>query len=248
MAQIRQRMDANALHQARALYGEAIAGDETDPLLHENFAEFLEDSADLEGAAMQWQRVATLLPEHYLGFYHTGRLLAQSRKFTEARPWLTKALFLRADLEDGWVELGKLDHAETNYNLAIEDFEKARALLPQDYRIYFQQGRALAKLGRSGEAIAKYRQGIQLQPAYWQGRYWFGEELALSGQNQEAMEQFREVLRQNPQHALSHLNLGVALYKAGRREEARQQFEETLRLDPKNRPAAEYLKHLEGPR
>jgi len=72
--------------------------------------------------------------------------------------------------------------------------------------------------------------------------------LAFAGQNQEAMEQFREVIRQRPQHVLSHLNLGVALYKAGRRTEAHQQFEEVLRLDPQNKMAADYLKHMDGPK
>ena len=143
--------------------------------------------------------------------------MSERRKFGEARPWLAKSITLRPDLEDGWVELGKLDYAEARYELSIEDLEKARALLPQDYRIYYQKGRALSKLTRGAEAIEDYRKVIQLRPGYWQAQYSLGEELAFAGQNQEAMEQFREVIRQRPQHVLSHLNLGVAFYKAGRR-------------------------------
>jgi tetratricopeptide (TPR) repeat protein len=246
IAQLRKRRDTNASQQARSLYRDAISLDETDPLLHENFAEFLEDAGDPDAAIVQWQRVASLLPQHHLGYYHSGRLLSERRKFAEARSWLAKSVTLRPDLEDGWVELGKLDYAEGHYQLAIDDLQKARALLPMDYRIYYQQGRALTKLSRGPEAIQNYRKVIELRPTYWQAHYSLGEDLAFSGQNQEAIEQFREVLRQHPQHVLSHLNLGVALYKAGHRDEAVQYFHETLRLDPQNKSAADYLKHLES--
>lgn len=246
ITQLRKRMDTNATRQARALYAEAIKREESDSLLHENFAEFLENAGDPDAAIVQWQRVASLLPQHHLGFYHTGRILSERRKFIEARPWLTHSVTLRPDLEDGWVELGKLDYSEGKFDLALQDLEKARALLPQDYRIYYEQGRALSKLSRGPEAMEKYRQVIKLRPTHWQAHYFLGEELAFSGQNREAIDQFREVIRQRPQHILSHLNLGVALYKAGRRSEAHGQFEEVLRLDPQNKAAADYLKHIES--
>jgi tetratricopeptide (TPR) repeat protein len=175
-----------------------------------------------------------------------GRILSERRKFAEARLWLSHAVTLRPDLEDGWVELGKLDYSESKYQLALQDLGKARALLPQDYRIYYEEGRALSKLSRGPEAVEKYRRVILLRPTYWQAHYFLAEELAFSGQNQEAIDQFREVIRQRPQHVLSHLNMGVALYKGGRRVAAQQQFEEVLRLDPQNKTAADYLKHVEG--
>ena len=247
IAQLKKGMDTNSAQAARQVYADALKDRESDFLLHENFAEFLEAVGDLDAAIAQWQTVAQLTPHHHLGYYHSGRLLAEHRKLPEARAWLTKAVTRRPDLEDGWFELGKVDLAESKFELSLQDLEKARLLLPQDFRVYYHEGKALSKLSRRAEAIQKFRETVQLRPGYWQARYSLGEELAFDGQNDAAIEQFREVLKLRPDHSMTHLNLGVGLYKAGRRQEAREQFSEAVRFDPQNRTAAEYLKHLEKP-
>ena len=247
-AQIRERRgrmeNAAARVQASGLYVEALQRAQDDHRLHENFAEFLEDTGNLPQAVIQWQRVRELIPQHHAAYFQAGRLLLRQGKLNEAEPQLAQALALRPDLAEGWLALGKLHALEGRTELALKDYHRERQLVPEDYRVYYHLGQALSKLNRRAEAIQNFREALRLRPAYWQARYSLAEELAFNGQNQEALSQFEEVLRRKPEHAMAHLNMGVAFFKLGRMNEAKQQFAEALRLNPENRLAAYYLRQL----
>jgi tetratricopeptide (TPR) repeat protein len=245
IADLRRNMDTNAIASARQTYLQALNAEPADYFLHENFAEFLEAIGRLRDATAEWEQVRSLIPHHHLGHFQTGRLLALQGKYPEAKTNLLAALNLRPDLGDGWLELGKADAAMDQPAAALEEFQKAARLLPNDARIYYHMGKTLSKLDRRNEALAQLRQAVRLRPDSWQARYGLGEELAFAGRNQEALEQFQEVLRRNPRHIAAHLNMGVAFFKLGKLEEAKAQFEQTLRLEPQNRAAQGYLEQLE---
>ena len=244
--ELRGRMEnAAARVQASGLYVEALQRAPGDHRLHENFAEFLEDTGNLPQALTQWQRVRELIPQHHVAYFQSGRLLLRQGKLSEAEPQLSQALALRPDLAEGWLELGKLHALEGRTELALKDYDRERQLVPEDYRVYYHLGQALSKLNRRAEAIQNFREALRLRRGYWQARYSLAEELAFNGQNQEALSQFEEVLRLKPDHAMAHLNLGVAFFKLGRMNEAKQQFAEVLRLNPENRMAVDYLRQLQ---
>ncbi len=245
IAQLRNGMDTNKIQAARQLYHDALQTAEGEHELHENYAEFLEAVGDLAGATREWQRVTELIPQHHLAFLNLGSLLGEQRKFSEAHAALAQVLKLRPDLADGWLELGKLALAEGNPKLALRNLAEAEARAPRDFHIYYERGRALAKLGRHTDAIGEFQRALELNPSFWLARYHAALEMAFAGQNEAALAAFAEVVRLKPDSALGQLNYGVALYKAGRREAARQRFVEALRLDPNSRQAADFLKRLD---
>jgi tetratricopeptide (TPR) repeat protein len=243
---VRKQLTPTNAVAARALHVESLKRRPADFRLHSNFAEFLEATRDLPGAIEEWRQVQSLIPHHHVGHYQTGRLLAQQGQREEARKWLGHAVALRPDLGAGWFELGLLSFAENRFEEALQNFARARKLVPQDPRIPFQTAKALSQLKRPEEAILVVRESLELDPDYWEARSFLGEELAFAGRVSEAQQAFETVLRLKPDHPWAHLNLGVALFKQGRREEAVRHFEEALRFDPQLLLAKQYLQQLKS--
>jgi len=241
---LRQAMDAPAAKQARQIYQDALRAAPDDHQLHENFAEFLDLSGDLQQAVSEWKQVSELIPQHHLAYFQTGRLLRRLGKLDEATKWLDQAVALRPDLGEGWLELGNAHAVQGAFELALTDYAREQQLSPQDYRVYFYTGKVLSKMRRSEEAIQNFRQSIKLRPTNWEAHYALGEELGVSGQAAEARNEFQVVIKDKPEYALAHLNLGVALIRLGDVEGALREFEETQRLEPDNQLAHDYINRV----
>jgi tetratricopeptide (TPR) repeat protein len=244
--EVRKQLTVTNATTARAVYVEALQRWPADFRLHWNFAEFLEAARDLSRATEEWREVQSLIPHHHVAYYQIGRLLAEQGQRDESRKWLNQAVTLRPDLAAGWLELGNLSLAEGKGEEALQDFARARQLVPQDPQIPFKTAKTLSQMKRADEAIQQAREALRLDPNFVDARSFLGEELAFAGRVTEAQREFEAVLRLRPDHAWAHLNLGVALFKQGRREEAMRQFEDALRLDPQLQQAKQYLEQLKG--
>jgi tetratricopeptide (TPR) repeat protein len=242
--ELRQRMDPPSAAKARQIYQDALHAAPDDHRLHENYAEFLDLLGDLQGALSEWKQVSELIPQHHLAYFQSGRLLRRMGKLDDATKWLEKAVTMRPDLGEGWLELGNIHAAQGAYALALTEYDRAQALSPQDYRVYYHMGKSLSKLHQSDQAIQAFRQSIKLRPTNWEAHYALGEEFAFSGQTVEARSEFRTAVQEKPDYALAHLNLGVSLIRLGDSEGALREFEETQRLDPQNQMAREYINRV----
>ncbi len=246
LANVRTRLTPESGRQARAVYEESLAAHPEDFYLRGDLAKLLEDTGDISGSIVEWQRVRDLLPFEPAPCYFAGKLLARLGKTEEALQYLSRALEFRPDLVDAMDEKGQLLVNQRKAKEALPLLERAAKLQPGNARICVHLADALAALNRRAEALDKLRDAVRLQPTYWEARYLLGVELAMDGKFQRAAEQFSEVVRLNPNYALGHLNLGVALAKLGRVNDALTQFHETLRLDPTNKKAGQYLEMLQA--
>ncbi len=241
---VRDRLEPRARAEARALYEDALRRAPQDHRLHENYAEFLEATGDLAAAAERWRRVRDLLPHHFSGWYHHGRLLARLRQRVEARAALNQALALRPDLAEALLELAALDVAEGHLETALQRCDAALRLRPGEARGYLRRADVLMRLKRREDALASLREAIRVQPGSWEAHYLLGVELAVDEKIEEAERAFAEVVRLRPDHLLGHLNLGIALARQTRFDEAESHFREVLRLDPLNQRALQSLEMI----
>lgn len=240
----RARMDPGAQLEARALYEDALRRAPDDHRLHENFAEFLEATGEPAAAAAEWTRVRDLIPHHFSGWYHTGRLFGRLRKPLEARAALQEALALRPDLAEAMLELAMLDVAEGRLEAALQRCDAVVKLRPGEARGHIRRADVLARLHRRDEALASLRAAVRVQPGSWEARYLLGVELAVDEKLKEAEAEFAEVVRLRPDHLLGRLNLGIALARQRRFSEAEVQLNEVLKLDPLNAKAQQALENL----
>ncbi len=242
--ELRRQFNADTMQRAAAICQSAIEQSPQDPMLRENFADFLELAGDLKSAAAQWQPVQALLPRNCESFYQAGRLLSEINQPDAAETALTTAVRLRPRLADGWYELGGVHLAAKKFEDALQDFTRARELDPQNAAYCAYSGRALSKLNRSAEAEQLYRRAIELQPGLWEAHYGLGNELEAAGQLAGAENEYHQAAQLNPDTAMIHLARGSILVRLGQPDEARQEFQETLRLQPDNQQAAQALAEL----
>ncbi len=98
-------------------------------------------------------------------------------------------------------------------------------------------GKAAARLGKDGEAIAHYREAIRITNGDVSARVGLGVVLGKQRQFNGAIEQFRKAIETSPEDRDAHYNLAIALECVGKREEAVVHFEKAFRNPPTD-PAA----------
>lgn len=84
--------------------------------------------------------------------------------------------------------------------------------------------------GRIPEAIAQYKQAIQLDPTFAETYNNLGVALKQTGRIQEAIAQYEQALQLNPDFFEAHCNLGGILMQLGRIPEAVEHYKEAVRL------------------
>ncbi|UCD86864.1 MAG: tetratricopeptide repeat protein [Desulfobacterales bacterium] len=111
-------------------------------------------------------------------------------------------------------------------------FKHAVDVTTENYVAHFNLGFALAKQGRTKEAIRHYSEALRINPAWAEAHNILGNALARQGNLRVAVSHYSEALRIKPAMAETHNNLGLALQMLGRLEEAVPHFRQALRIKP----------------
>jgi tetratricopeptide (TPR) repeat protein len=93
-------------------------------------------------------------------------------------------------------------------------------------------GMALAFAGRVDEALARFREALDLDPGRALSNYNLGYTLGHQGKHTEAIGYLREAIRLNPRDAGAHYALATSLLATGQHGEAVRHFEESVALRP----------------
>jgi tetratricopeptide (TPR) repeat protein len=143
-------------------------------------------------------------------------------KATEADPQLAPAW---ANLANGYVQLGKMQDAETACRKAIE-------LNPTIFNSHFLLGTILLGQKKLQEAEQPLRKTIELNPNFSQAHLNLGAVLKYLGRLQEAELSTRKAIELNPTIFNSHFLLGTILLGQKKLQEAEQPLRKTIELNP----------------
>ena len=122
--------------------------------------------------------------------------------------------------------------------------EKSLALDPSSSAAHFAHtnlGNILLARGQVADAVAHYRQAVQISPDDPALRYSLGVGLLRANQPGPAAEEFRAACTLQPEFFDAQENLGVALEAAGQYDDAAAACERALKLDPLNRSVRQRL-------
>jgi tetratricopeptide (TPR) repeat protein len=208
IALLSRRMDAGDAAAARAIYLDAIARAPEDFDLYSNFADFLSSIGALKEALIQWETLEQLMPFYFLPYFQEGRLRERQGELAAARSAFAQALALHPGMAPAWYELGNIDASQGHYDAALKEVDRAAQLEPAQGVFQACAGKLLSKMNRPQEAIARYRQAVEVQPDYLDGHISLGAALAADGKTGDAKNEFLAVLRLDPANKTAQAYLG----------------------------------------
>jgi tetratricopeptide (TPR) repeat protein len=111
-------------------------------------------------------------------------------------------------------------------------FKHAAAVTSGNYLAHNTLGVVLKRQGRIDEAVAHYREALEIRPTYAPAHNNLGNALARQGKLAEAVWEYGEAIRIRPDYVDAHYNLGLALARQGKLPEAVERFHEVLQREP----------------
>ncbi|XP_062337965.1 PEX5-related protein [Osmerus eperlanus] len=116
------------------------------------------------------------------------------------------------DLQTG---LGVLFNLSSEFDKAVEAFNAALSVRPEDYLLWNRLGATLANGDRSEEAVEAYTRALELQPGFIRSRYNLGISCINLGAHREAASNFLTALNQQRQsHRQTHQVMSANIWAA----------------------------------
>ena len=109
---------------------------------------------------------------------------------------------------------------KNRYQAAVQEWNKALALAPDEPWVYNNLGLTMMQAGKLDDAIAYFRKALAYNPKYSEACNNLGEALAGKGADNEAIVQFENAVRLDTGSAIARANLGLVLAHTGRTDKA----------------------------
>jgi len=140
-----------------------------------------------------------------LALFQNGVSLAQENKIDEAIEAFRKAVELKPDLGEAYINLGLLFFRQDKTDEAEKVLLKALELKPEDPKIkealaniYFEKAKELLQLDKIDEALEKLKLSSGFNPNYPFTNYLLGYAYTQKGMKEEAIKSFEAFLQSEP--------------------------------------------------
>jgi len=154
-------------------------------------------------------------------------------QFDHAVAWASRAI--RMNPEPAYLTtLGAALRGEGRRDEALQVFDKAVQLKPDDAGLWSQLGDALVEAERRSDALLCFRQTLSLDPSRFDAAYKAGHILQGMGQFEEALLVLNRGVEIQPNHAPTLQVRAVVLKNLNRIEEALADNRRVIELDPGN--------------
>lgn len=158
---------------------------------------------------------------------------AQLHHWRDAESLALRTIDRSPEVSLGWIGLGNALLGKGDLRGALEAFDHAARLRPEDPEVHY--GRALAFEGeeRTADALDAYDRALALRPEYALALINRGKLLYRTGRQTEALASFVRARDAAPHLAMPSFNLGVLAGEAGDLRKAAALYREALEKDPR---------------
>ena len=122
--------------------------------------------------------------------------------------------------------------ASNQFSSAVQSFEKALAIKPDDIKANFNLGIIHMEMGQLDYAVRFYEKVLVLDQNYTDAYYNLGITFEELGHQEEAVKSYKNAIATKPDFADAHNNLGVILKKLGHQEEAVKSYKNAIAIKP----------------
>jgi TolB-like protein/DNA-binding winged helix-turn-helix (wHTH) protein/Tfp pilus assembly protein PilF len=185
---------------------------------------------DVRKSIPYFERAIQLVPDYaaaYASLAFSYNLLASSEyvapqdAYPKAKKLAQKALELDGDLADGHAALGfVLCYSDWDWPAAEAQFRQANELEPNGEGGHSVYALYLGNMGRSEEAIAEAKKGLEVDPLSVLSQSNLGWIYWTAGDSEKAITQFQKILEIAPDSPDAHQGLGIVYASENRLAEA----------------------------
>lgn len=233
---------AGKTDEALALFAELVAAPNPDAATLKNYGFFLQKAGRSAEAADALRRAAEKDPKDATAWLSAGEIYAKNRRYDDAITTLTRAVGpdVSPPLDavgryDAYFALGEANAAKGSTNEAIQDFDTAAGLQPQNAVPVYNKGVLQEQAGLKPDAEASYRSALQKDPGSVQIQAALGLILADEGKSAESatlLAQAAPRLTQDAKAAPIYARLGDDYAKQNDYAAADQARRQALALNP----------------
>ena len=131
---------------------------------------------------------------------------------------------------EGYFRRGVEAHQRGDFDLAIQDFDKAIALKSDDAKAYYNRGVAYGAKGDYDHAIQDYNKVIALKPGHAEAYNNRGVVYKVKGDHDHAIQDYDKAIALNPDNAEAYNNRGVVYKVKGDHDHAIQDYDKAIAL------------------
>ncbi len=232
--------DTGRTEQAVAELRAALKQRPTSDTAHRQLADALRKLNRDEEALREYQEALRIRPDYFRNLSALGSFYFRKAQYAEAAIEYQRIAILNPDSSWGYINLGAAYQAMGDNGRALENFERAVAVAP-DEMAYSNIGMIHYAEGRYERAAEAFLQAIQLGPRNHMSHRNLGDAYLRLGRRDRARAEFETAaalsdaeLKVNPREALTLACHGVYEAKIGRMTEAIRHIDEAVALSPTN--------------
>ena len=201
------------------------------PLIGQGFS--LHQQGKLKEAQTIYEKVLAIQSNHFDALQLLGTLSLQTKEYTKAVDFLTKALKLNPDYAEAYSNRGLALRELKRLDEALVSYDRAISIKPDYAEAYFNRGNALKELKRLDEALVSYDRAISIKPDHAEAYFNRGNALIELKRLDEALVSYDRAISIKPDHADAYSNRGNALRELKRLDEALASYDRaiSIRLD-----------------
>jgi tetratricopeptide (TPR) repeat protein len=178
-------------------------------------------------------------------YFNIAALLIDSKKYTEAIPYLKKGLKVNPKSSEGNFLLGFV-HINLNKNKeAVYDFKIVIETTTYHEEAYKYLGLAYLNIGLHEKAFDNLNKALLINPRSSFVYYYMGLLFSIGQQPEDAILKYRTALKYNSKNTDARYALAVTLEKNKKYKEALKEWEIMLKNNPEGKIAENSRKHIE---
>ena len=195
---------------------------------------YYQDLDQFQKASLYYDRIPQNSPWHQPTLFIKARYLSfHGQNQQEAQKIFQTLAQQNPASEIIWQSAAEAARHRGDLNAALNAYQKAIDLKPQDAQLYFSLAVILDQIGRKNETENALRQAIKLDPQNASALNYLGYWLLEEGRNpNEALNLIKGAIQKYPQNAYFIDSLGWGQYKLGQFQKAANTLERAVSLRP----------------
>jgi len=206
--------------------------DQTDELRLIRQAEETEAAGNLPEAAAARQRILAMRPEVASSYVNLAYIQARMMKFDDVIRTLEQGLARVPDSEVLLLRLGNTFMVTGRVKKALEAFDRVLKTNPRSFDALLASALMLDAIGQKTDALAYYRNALQIEPENRYGRTGYAQSLSATGRFGDAIQIYEDLSRNHPDDPAVLQDLGITYSYAGNLSRSIECLEKAISLRP----------------